>query len=423
MAWQNRAMYPSSRALAALAAISVLALPGCSRAPAPAEPWLGQVVDVAAPAAAGGRFPHLAAAPGGAPVVMSWLEPDSNGSRYRLRYAAWRDDRHWGPAIEVATGANWFVNWADFPSVVPLDERALAAHWLQQQPGGVYSYDVMTRLSADHGRTWSAPAAPHDDGTATEHGFVSIANWQGLPYAVWLDGRHTAGEGHSHDGHAPGQGAMSLRGAVLEEGGSSAGSEIDGRVCDCCQTDVAQTRDALLVVYRDRGADEVRDIQLARLEQDQGSTPVRVHADGWKIDACPVNGPAIAARGDAVVVAWFTAPDVPRVRLAFSTDGGRSFAPPLEVASGAVIGRVDVVLLADGRALVSWLATTGEAAAIRVQPFTAAGPAGPALDVATANVARSSGFPQMLEVEDGLLFAWTETSPKPAVRTAFAALR
>ena len=313
------------------------------------------MVDVTAPARAGARFPHLAAAPAGAPVVMSWLEPGRCG-RYSLRYAAWQEDRRWGPPAEVAAGENWFINWADFPSVVPLDERALAAHWLQQQPGGVYSYDVMTRLSTDGGRTWSAPAAPHDDGTATEHGFVSIANWQGRPYAVWLDGRNTASEGHGHDGHASGDGAMSLRGAVLAAGRARAGGEIDGRVCDCCQTDLAQTQDALLVVYRDRSADEVRDIQLARLEQGRWSTPVSVHADGWKIAACPVNGPAIAARGDTVVVAWFTAPDRPRVRLAFSADGGRSFAPPLEVASGAVIGRVDVVLLADGRALVSWLA-------------------------------------------------------------------
>jgi hypothetical protein len=416
-------MFPANRSIAALAALCLLALPGCSREAAPADAWLGPVVDVAAPAAAGARFPHLAAAPAGTPVVMSWLEPDGNDGRYSLRYAAWQDDRRWGRATEVAAGENWFVNWADFPSVVPLDERALAAHWLQQRPGGVYSYDVMTRLSTDQGRTWSTPAAPHDDGTATEHGFVSIANWQGRPYAVWLDGRNTAGEGHGHDGHAPGGGAMSLRGATLAASGARDGRAIDDRVCDCCQTDLAQAGDALLVVYRDRSTDEVRDIRLARFERDEWSAPVSVHADGWRIDACPVNGPAIAARGDTVVVAWFTAPDVPRVRLAFSVDGGRSFAPALEVASGAVIGRVDVVLLADGRALVSWLATAGAAAAIRVQPFTATGPAGPALDVTTANVARSSGFPQLLEVPGGLLFAWTETSPAPAVRTAFAALR
>jgi hypothetical protein len=135
-----------------------------------------------------------------------------------------------------------------------------------------------------------------------------------------------------------------------------------------------------------------------------------------------VNGPAVATRGDTVAVAWFTAPDLPRVRLAFSVDGGRTFSPPLEVASGAVAGRVDVVLLADGRAVVSWLATADSSAAIRVQSFTAAGPAGSAVDVVSASVARSSGFPQMIEVADGLLFAWTGADPAPNVQTAFAAL-
>jgi hypothetical protein len=400
-----------------------LLLSGCGRAPDGEPSWLGPATAVPTPAAPGARFPHLAAASGAGPVVMSWLEPDGADGRYRLRYAAWQHRRQWGPAIDVAAGDDWFVNWADFPSVVPIDQQTLAAHWLQQQPGGVYSYDVVTSLSLDHGRTWSAPASPHDDGTPTEHGFVSIANWQGQPYAAWLDGRHTAGEGHGHESHAAGTGAMTLRGAVLVAGGARDGREIDDRVCDCCQTDMAQTADGLLLVYRDRGDDEVRDIQAARFEQGEWSAPVSVHADGWKIDACPVNGPAVAARGDAVAVAWFTAPDAPRVRLAFSADGGRTFSPPHEVASGAVAGRVDVVLLADGRAVVSWLATADSGATIRAQSFTAAGPAGPAVDVVSASVSRSSGFPQMLEVAGGLLFAWTGSDPAPAVRTAFAPLR
>jgi hypothetical protein len=402
--------------------VFALLLSGCGRAQDGERPWLGPVTAVPAPAPPGARFPHLAAAFGAGPVVMSWLEPDGTDGRYRLRYAAWQENRQWGPAIEVAAGDNWFVNWADFPSVVPLDQRTLAAHWLQQQPGGVYSYDVVTRLSRDHGRTWSAPASPHDDGTPTEHGFVSIAGWHGQPYAAWLDGRRTAGEGHGHDSHAAGTGAMTLRGAVLIAGGARDGREIDDRVCDCCQTDMAPTADGLLLVYRNRGADEVRDIQAAMFEQGEWSTPVSVHADGWKIDACPVNGPAVATRGDAVAVAWFTAPDTPRVRLAFSADGGRTYSSPLEVASGAVAGRVDVVLLADGRAVVSWLATADSGATIRVQSFTTAGPAGPAVDVVSADVSRSSGFPQMLEVAGGLLFAWTASAPEPLVRSAFAPL-
>jgi hypothetical protein len=354
---------------------------------------------------------------------MSWLEP-GDGVEFHLRYVEWQRTQRWGTPVDVASGKDWFINWADFPSVVPASDGPWTAHWLQQKPGGVYAYDVMTRLSTNRGRTWSETRSPHDDGTATEHGFVSIASFGGRPYGVWLDGRKTMGEGHDHgaDDHAAALGAMTLRGAVLTPAGAIDGSEIDSRVCDCCQTDVAVSGAALLVVYRNRSEDETRDIQASRLENGVWSAPVTVHADGWRIDACPVNGPAVAARGQDVAVAWFTAPDQPRVRLAFSADGGRTFGPPLEVASGNVVGRVDIVLLQDGRAVVSWLDATANGAAIRVQPFTRTGPVAAARDIATSNVARSSGFPQMIEVADGLLFAWTESGTSPAVRTAFAPL-
>ena len=96
--------------------------------------------------------------------------------------------------------------------------------------------------------------------------------------------------------------------------------------------------------------------------------------------------------------------------------------PPIEVASGRVVGRVDVVLLQDGRAVVSWLDVNASGAVIRAQPFNRAGPAAAARDIATSNVARSSGFPQMVKVADGLLFAWTDSGSSPTVRTAFAPL-
>jgi hypothetical protein len=178
----------------------------------------------------------------------------------------------------------------------------------------------------------------------------------------------------------------------------------------------------MVLVYRDRSENETRDIHSARFVNGAWSQPVAVHADGWRIDACPVNGPAVAAQGDTVAVAWFTAPDRPRVRLAWSTDGGRTFGVPIEVASGQVVGRVDIVLLEDGRAVVSWLADDKEGAVIRAQPFNAAGPAAPALDIAQSNVARSSGFPQMVRTHDGLLFAWTTTGTMPAVVAARAPL-
>jgi len=379
--------------------------------------WLDAATPVESPAPPGSRYPHLAV--GGGQVVMSWLQALPQGG-FALRHARWGNST-WGPAATVTQGDDWFVNWADFPSVVPREATTWAAHWLQQKPGSVYSYDVRMAVSTDSGSSWSAPMSPHDDGTPTEHGFVTLLETDDGARAVWLDGRHTGG-GHDHEGAAPG--AMTLRTATIGRDGVRTGTdqELDARVCDCCQTDGALTADGPIFVYRDRSAQEIRDIALVRLVDGRWSEPVHVHEDGWKIDACPVNGPAIDALGRTVAVAWFTAPDVPRVRLAFSRDAGRTFARPIEVASGDVIGRVDVVLLDDGRAVVSWLQQTAGGAEIRAQPFDTDGPTGAPVTIAATSVQRASGFPQMVRAGSGLLFAWTDTGEPTQVRSAYATL-
>jgi hypothetical protein len=218
---------------------------------------------------------------------------------------------------------------------------------------------------------------------------------------------------------------MTLRSALVGPDGLKLGPdvELDARTCDCCQTDSARTREGLVVVYRDRSETGIRDIALLRQAATGWSEPVQVARDGWLIDACPVNGPAVDARGDTVVVAWFTAADKPRVRLAFSMDGGRRFRDPIEVAAGKVAGRVDVALLPDGRAVVSWLEDATGSAEIRAQPFTEEGPAGTVAVIARSEVARSSGFPQMALVDGALLFAWTRPGDPPQVQAALARLR
>ena len=395
-----------------------LTLAACDRSLPPAKEWLGPIAEVPSPAAPGSRYPNLAAGPGGA-TVLSWLQPGT-GSDFALQHSTW-GPAGWTSPREVATGEDWFINWADFPSVVPVTESTWAAHWLQQTPGSVYSYDVRIAVSRDAGATWSAPMSPHGDGTATEHGFVSLHPANDGVQAVWLDGRHTSAE---HDPAPGGRGSMTLRGATIGPDGQRLDDdfEIDPRVCDCCQTDSTQTSEGQVIVYRDRSEREVRDIALVRKTAHGWTQPLHVNDDGWVIDACPVNGPAVDAHGRTVAVAWFTAPDLPRVRLAFSGDGGRSFAPPVEVASGRVAGRVDVVLLDEERAVVSWLSDGTAGAEILAQPFTREGAAAPAMTVARSSVARSSGFPQMIRTHGGLLFAWTVSGDSPRVRTAFAAL-
>jgi hypothetical protein len=352
---------------------------------------------------------------------MSWLQPRDEGG-HELAYATWQGDA-WSGASVAAGGDDWFVNWADFPSVVPGAGGLRIAHWLQQRPGHVYSYDVRIAVSRDAGRTWSPPLTPHDDGTPTEHGFVTLLPQEEGFLAVWLDGRHTEG-GHDH-GHGEDGGAMTLRSVGIDAAGRPAGvgAELDARVCDCCQTDAVTTREGVVVVYRDRSPAEIRDVAVVRRTTSGWSAPQAVHKDGWHMPACPVNGPAIDAQGSEVAVAWFTAPDRPRVRLAFSSDAGRSFSAPVEVAAGRVAGRVDVILLEDGRAAVSWLEETADGAEIRVQPFTRSGIAGRAVTVARSSANRSSGFPQMIRAGDRLLFAWTAATEPLQLRTATAELR
>ncbi|HUH13678.1 MAG TPA: hypothetical protein VMK65_11230, partial [Longimicrobiales bacterium] len=131
------------------------------------------------------------------------------------------------------------------------------------------------------------------------------------------------------------------------------------------------------------------------------------------------NGPAVAARGEEVVAAWFTAAaDTPRVRVAFSGDDGASFGAPARVDEGAPEGRVDVLLLDDGTAAVAWLERTGQGAEVRVRRVGRDGVMGDAHVVGRTSAARASGFPRMVRQGERVVFAWTEPGEPGRVRVA-----
>ena len=398
------------------------------------------------PAGPGSGQVHLEAR--GDVVVMSWLEPadpDARGGAYRLRVSRMEDGR-WTEAGTVARSDSFFVNWADFPSVTPVGDGRLVGHWLERGPEGGYDYGVRVARSDDGGGSWSEPWTPHEDGTPQEHGFVTLfpvgGGGTGL---VWLDGRDYEAHARAEEGEDAGGGAparsreaagtdpgerdtagelrpspggpqMALRFRAMGPEGSPWGPSVtvDPRVCDCCQTDAATTADGVLVVYRDRSPGEVRDVYAARFGGEGWSEPTPVHDDGWVIGGCPVNGPAVSASGPRVVVAWFTAAgDVPRTRVAFSDDGGRSFGAPTDVGQGNPAGRADVELLEDGSALVSWLerggGEDGEGARILVRRVRPDGSTSPVSEIAASTAARASGFPQLVRTGSGeVVAAWTD---------------
>jgi hypothetical protein len=275
---------------------------------------------------------------------------------------------------------------------------------------------VRIATSSDGGATWSAPVTPHTDGTDTEHGFVSMIPVGDAFGAAWLDGRNFAGIDEASASKAE----MTLRYATIgADGALSAETILDGRTCECCQTDATVTSSGPIVVYRDRAEGEIRDIAVVRLVDGKWTPPAIVHGDQWVFPGCPVNGPAIAAQEARVAVAWFTAAnDTPRVRLAFSTDGGATFGAPVTVDDGQPAGRVDLLMLEDGAALVAWLENEDEAASVRLRRISPDGQPGPTIRAGMASSERAGGFPRMARSGDAALIAWTEPGPPSRLRLA-----
>jgi hypothetical protein len=368
-------------------------------------PLAAQVRELPSPASAQSGQPNLTVAHNGR-VYLSWMDR-LEGGRVALRFATKETDG-WSAPRTIAEGTNWFVNWADFPSLLALPDGSLAAHWLAKSGAGMYAYNVNIARSFDGGKTWSKPFTPHRDGTQTEHGFVSLLPASKDSFtAVWLDGREMAGNNSDHNaGH--GHGTMTLRAATIQRSNALAQEAmLDAKVCECCQTSAAMTALGPVVVYRDRSEQEMRDIAIVRLLNGKWSAPKTVFADGWQINGCPVNGPAVAAADKRVAVAWFTgANNKSQVKLAFSNDAGETFGTPVVIDDGNPAGRVDVLLMPDGTAVVSWLEKLANGGEVRIRKVKSDGSREAAITIAPSGTARSSGFPQMVRAGNSLVFAW-----------------
>lgn len=372
---------------------------------------LGAVDTVRVPAGDSSHTPFLSATAQG-DLVLSWTERLNGASTVYL--AQWHDGA-WDSTRTVARERPLFDNWADFPAVLALANGDYVAHWLEREGTGKYAYGVRVVRSRDQGRTWSAPTTPHADGLAAEHGFVSL--WEesnGDVGLTWLDGRKSAMPDSARE--------MTLRAGRLDANGARVSeSLLDARNCDCCQTGTALARSGRVVVYRDRTAEEIRDIAIVRrgATDSAWSEPVRVHADEWHMTGCPVNGPQAVALGDTVAVAWFTgARDTAKVMLAVSPDGGRTFGTPVRVDEGAPVGRVALALDAKGTPIVIWLEQRTQTNAAVLVRRVSGTQLGPVTSVGGTTGARSSGFPRVARVGNALFLAWTGVQPVQRVQMA-----
>lgn len=424
---QARSRKPS--VAACVATLAVAWLSACGGSNTPAEPQAMAPAPGlhawALPAGPGAAQPDLALAPDGR-LLLSWLDAQA-GRRTRLQFAQFGRNGDWDVTRTIAIGNAFFVNWADTPHILATPNGALWVQWLQKNADANLAYDAALSTSRNDGMNWTGPVRAHSDGTASEHGFAALwpAGNDRLGVA-WLDGRNTAAnradaaaaKADAHDAHGGG-GPMTLRAAVFDDAlAASAEVQIDASACDCCQTDAAVTSKGALLVYRGRSDAEIRDIHAVRFDGNAWGTPKPVAADNWKMPACPVNGPAVAASGNDAIVGWYTAAGgTPAVKLARSADAGDVFAAPVVVDSGqAVQGRIDVALEA-GAAWALWLREDAGGQSLWLARYA------PDLSrqVEKLEVAklqgrgRGTGFPR-LQLRDGNAYiAWTDIIDKATV--------
>ncbi|HOV97100.1 MAG TPA: sialidase family protein [Thermomonas sp.] len=365
------------------------------------------------PSEPGSMAPDLVTAPGGR-VLLSWINR-SQGRRNALQFAAYTEAAGWqSQPRTIAVGNSLLANAADTPHLLATADGALWSQWLQTQPDNPSGYDTVLARSKDGGMSWTQITRVNNDGQAAEHGFAAL--WphgtNGLGMA-WLDGRAQAAQpipAHDHAQHA--MGAMQLRSNIfnldLQRGEDAV---VDARSCDCCQTAAAMTEQGPLLAWRDRSDADIRDIAVARFENGAWTPPKLVHADGWKIEACPVAGPALAAQGKTAVVLWYSeAGGTPTLRMARSVDAGSTFAEPVVLDTGtAVLGRAAIGVDAQ-HVWALWLREDAHGQTLLLARYT------PDLSkrlqqvtVATLGArGMASGYPKLAVDAGGAWLAWTD---------------
>ena len=339
-------------------------------------------------------------------LFISWTEQvlDSN-----FLYITKLEGDSWSNKKLITKGTDWFVNWADFPSISynNLSNSIFSFH-LQKSSEETFSYDVNYHINSKE--TWKDMNKIHDDNTFSEHGFVSSIPYKDGFMVSWLDGRNTYGVGDH--GHA--KGAMTIRSAVLDSNGNIVSQNvIDEMVCECCQTSMAISGDIPIVVYRDRSEGEIRDIYYSRYIDSNWTEPHPIHNDGWEINGCPVNGPNVDSYGDNVVVSWFSASNGrPKVNLKFSTDNGRTFGDKILIdeVDNSPLGRVDIELISETEAMISWLSTVDGKGKLLIRKIKTNGEIGLIKVVDEISTERSTGFPQIEKFNDDVYISWTDNS-------------
>ncbi len=302
---------------------------------------------------------NVSVAAAGAEVVVAWAARSGAATDV---YAAWSRDggAKFGAPVRVNhVPGDARVSGEQAPRVVL--GSGVEVVWASRQGGTSVVRAARARVGE---RTFDPAVTVHDEHLAGVRGWASLAAGKdATTHVAWLDGRNARKERAGAGGHS-GHGDMrqDLFHASLLPDGTRVEARVAENVCFCCKTGVATSPDGTVyVAWRHIYPPNLRDIAVAR-STDGGRTfapPVRVSEDGWAIDGCPDDGPSIAVDAGGVVhVAWPTlVPGSDRGKGIFysdSSDGGRTFAPRVRLDDGGGAAAHPQLAVGGDRVVVVW---------------------------------------------------------------------
>ena len=226
--------------------------------------------------------------------------------------------------------------------------------WSSSKPvpaGGIFASDLRLSRSLDGGRSFEGHLRINDD-RPISHGFEGLAVApDGTVLVSWIDSRDGPNTAGSYLARVTDRGSRVERSAKLDP----------GETCVCCRIDVAAgPQESIAIAWRKVFPGSLRDMVVGT-SRDGGRSfdpPALVHADRWKIAACPHRGGSVGMDGRGrVYLAWYTESTDGQPRMLFATSSdGRRFGPPtrLNGGTGSVPDHVRLAVDPRGRVAIVW---------------------------------------------------------------------
>jgi hypothetical protein len=230
---------------------------------------------------------------------------------------------------------------------VAIGDGMLAVLWTARRGSDT---TIRLAISTDEGRSFGASTQVSAPGAPGTRGWGSIAiDAQRRIHVLWLDTKIAAATAapspaadpaapHVHGGAAHAEMRQDIYEAIVDADGEIREHLVATGVCFCCKTAIVRQGEAMWGAWRDVYPGTLRDISFARLDGPGDVAKVRVSEDHWQINACPEDGPSLAAGGDRIDIVWPTQVDSQTTAkgvFAASTADGRTFTSRFRMDGGA----------------------------------------------------------------------------------------